>query len=162
MDAGNLPLITSAVAPVVMVSAAGLLFMGMQAKNLHLADRVRALMAEYRGLGGSPAQAERHDQIVGQLRLFAIRVRLSQRALELLYAAIVGFVLTSLLLAAAAWLGSPALTMAAAGIFVLGVGLLLTALIMEFREMRVGLETIGIEMQAALRAPAETRGGGER
>ncbi|HEV8673714.1 MAG TPA: DUF2721 domain-containing protein [Methylomirabilota bacterium] len=158
MDTPNLPLITSAVAPVVMVSAAGLLFMGMQTKNLHLADRVRALMVEYRGLGSSAAETERRDRIVQQLRLFEVRVRLSQRALELLYAAIVCFVLTSLLLAAGAWSTSEVLTVASAGIFVVGVGLLLTALIMEFREMRVGLKTIGIEMEPALRAPAE-RGG---
>ena len=39
MDAQNLEPLTSAVAPVVMVSAAGRLFNGVQANHLHLSDR---------------------------------------------------------------------------------------------------------------------------
>ena len=50
METQTFQVITSAVAPIVMVSAAGLLYTGVQAKNLHLADRLRALMCEYRTL----------------------------------------------------------------------------------------------------------------
>ena len=48
METSTVDVIATAVAPIVMVSAAGLLFIGVQTKNLHLADRARDLMREYR------------------------------------------------------------------------------------------------------------------
>jgi Flp pilus assembly protein TadB len=149
MEASSVPLITSAVAPVVMVSAAGLLFMGVQAKNLHLSDRIRSLTAEYRALAPTAGSDARRRQIAQQLHLFERRIRLSQHSLELLSIAIVCFVLTSLLLTAGAWLGG--LVGVVAGVFVLGVALLVAALVLEFMEMRVGLRTIAIEIDDALR-----------
>ncbi len=140
-------LITSAVAPVVMVSAAGLLFMGVQAKNMQLADRIRALAAEYRALAADAAGRARREQITRQLVLFERRIRLSQRALELLYLALVCFVLTSFLLAATPWLGGLARMAPEAVLFLLGVAFLLAALIAEYLEMRVGLQTIAIETE---------------
>ncbi len=151
MGPESLPPITTAVAPVVMVSAAGLLFIGVQSKNLHLADRIRALAAEYRALAPAPAAEDRRGQIADQLRLFEQRLRLSQRALELLYLAIICFVLTSFLLASTVWLGVLARTTVT--IFVLGVALLLMALVVQFLEMRVGLKTIQIEVDSVVRAP---------
>ena len=41
MELHSLQFIPSALAPVVMVSASGLLFNGIQAKHLHSADRLR-------------------------------------------------------------------------------------------------------------------------
>lgn len=150
MGAQNFEVITSAAAPIVMVSAAGLLFMGVQAKNLHLADRIRALMTEYRTLTSRPADERRRKQIREQIVLFNRRVHLSQRALELLYIAIVCFVLTSLLLAAAPWVSGLVMPAGTAGVFIAGVMFLLLALLLEYREMHVGLKTIAIEMEGAL------------
>jgi hypothetical protein len=136
--------LTSAVAPVVMVSAAGLLFMGVQAKNLHLADRIRALMSEYR----SPETTDpRRAQLMAQLRLFHRRIRLSQWALDMIYVAILCFVLTSLLLASALWFGPPVVPVIIVVIFALGVAVLVLALVLEFVEMSLALETIRIEMR---------------
>jgi hypothetical protein len=151
MGAQDLPVITSAVAPIVMVSAAGLLFMGMQAKNLHLADRIRALMAEYRTLTARPTDETRRTQILEQIVLFIQRIHLSQRALELLYIAIVCFVLTSLLLAAAPWVSGLVMSASTAGVFVTGVVFLLLALLLEYREMRIGLKTIALEVEGTLK-----------
>jgi hypothetical protein len=53
MKLQSLQFITSALAPVIMVSASGLLFSGIQAKHLHSADRMRALMTDYRSLGSA-------------------------------------------------------------------------------------------------------------
>jgi hypothetical protein len=50
-----------------MVSAAGLLFIGIQTKNLHLADRIRTLTGEYRQLAENSGSALRRDQLVRQL-----------------------------------------------------------------------------------------------
>jgi len=151
MGVQHVDLITSAVAPIVIVSAAGLLFMGVQTKNLHLSDRIRTLMAEYRALTPKPADEARRQQILQQVVLFNRRIRLSQRSLELLYIAIVCFVLTSLFLAAAPWVGRFFMPVGTAGVFVAGVVFLLLALLMEYREMHVGLKTIATELEPALK-----------
>ncbi len=137
-------------APVVLVSAAGLLFSGIQAKNLHLSDRIRALAAELR----NPATtAERRRQVTEQLPCFDRRIRLSQRALQVLQLAILCFVLTSLLLAAALWAGASALPPVAI-LFAAGVALLVAALVLEFVEMSLGLRTVDIELRDVARDTA--------
>ena len=139
---------TSAVAPIVLVSAAGLLFNGIQAKNLHLSDRIRALTAELRHPDLTP---DRQRQLLDQLPFFAKRLRLSQHALELLYIAILCFVVTSLLLASVVWVGPPAFPLLIALLFLAGVLLLIMALVLEFVEMWIGLKTIEIELRDTLR-----------
>jgi hypothetical protein len=150
MEPKTLEAITSAVAPVVMVSATGLLLLGFQTKNLHLADRIRTLTAEYRALGAGDEDRTRRAQLEEQLSLFDRRIRLNQRALELLYVAIVAFVLTSLMLAGTPWVPWAALPVVVAVFFVGGVTLLLLALVVEFLEMRTGLATIGTEIRGTL------------
>ncbi len=146
MDLQSTESLTSAVAPIVLVSAAGLLYNGIQAKNLHLADRLRALMAELR----NPATTlERRQQVLEQLPYFRKRIRYSQHALELLYLSILVFVVTSLLLASALWVGPLAPPVVIPLIFVAGVALLILALGLEFVEMWVGLKTVEIETRDA-------------
>lgn len=151
MELQSFQVITSALAPVVMVSASGLLFNGIQAKHLHSADRMRALMMEFRGLGDEPAHQERRTQIVGQLALFRRRIWLSQRALEFIYLAVFCFVITSLFLASETFMLSLVTPHITAAMFVLGVSFLLLALLFEFLELRAGLRTIGIEIAGALK-----------
>jgi ribosome recycling factor len=81
MGPQSVDILTTAVAPIVMVSAAGLLFNGVQAKNLHLSDRIRGLMVEVRNPATTP---DRRQQVVAQLAYFDRRMRLSQHALELI------------------------------------------------------------------------------
>ncbi len=138
------PTLTAAIAPIVLVSAAGLLFNGIQTKNLHLSDRIRSLTTELRNAAITPV---RRRQVTDQLPYFAQRIRLSQHALELLYIAILCFVGTSLLLASAFGVGSPVLPGVITGIFLLGVVLLIVALVLEFVEMWIGLKTIDIELR---------------
>ncbi len=146
MDLQSTESLTSAVAPIVLVSAAGLLYNGIQAKNLHLADRLRALMAELR----NPATTlDRRQQVLDQLPYFHRRIRYSQHALELLYLSILTFVVTSLLLASALWVGPLAPPVVIPLIFVAGVALLILALGLEFVEMWVGLKTVEIETRDA-------------
>jgi hypothetical protein len=148
METSTVDVIATAVAPIVMVSATGLLFIGVQTKNLHLADRVRDLMREYRAT--DPKDKERREAIRAQVVLFEKRIRLSQRALESLYGAIGFFVTTTFLLAVAPWIGQTAVpTPVTGGIFILGIASLLLALVLEFLEMRAGLSTIAIETRVA-------------
>jgi Protein of unknown function (DUF2721) len=158
LELQSLQVITSAIAPVVMVSATGLLFMGVQAKHLHLADRLRTLMTEYRSLGTDATYQERREQIVTQLGLFTKRIRLSLRALKLLYVAVFCFVMTSRFLVSEAFtaqLVTPAVTPM---MFVLGVTCLLVALLFEFLELRTGLKTILVETSDAVRPPGRLEG----
>ena len=141
MASDTVAALTSAVAPVVMVSAAGLLATGVQGKNLHLADRIRALMTEYRH---PDTTAPRRAQITAQLPLFYRRIRLSQWSLDMIYLAILCFIVTSLLLASQLWFGSPAVPVT---IFAVGVAVLVVALVLEFIEMWIALDTIRIEMR---------------
>ena len=146
MDSLSIQALTTAVAPIVLVSAAGLLYTGVQTKNLHLADRIRALTAELRNPAITPV---RRKQVQDQLPHFVRRIRLSQQSLELLYIAILCFVVTSLLLASALWVGPPALPIVITIVFVTGVLLLILALGLEFVEMWIGMKTIEIETRDA-------------
>ena len=67
METSTVEVIATAVAPIVMVSATGLLFIGVQTKNIHLADRVRDLMREYRE-AISCKDKERREYIHYQMR----------------------------------------------------------------------------------------------
>ena len=146
MEAATADVISTAVAPIVMVSAGGLLFIGIQTKNLHLADRIRDLTREHRAAGG-PDAAVRREAIRAQIALFEKRLRTSQHALESIYLAIFCFVATAMLLAAAPWLGRA--TMVGAGVvFTAGIVLVLAAIVLEFLEMRAGLETVAIELRS--------------
>jgi Protein of unknown function (DUF2721) len=158
MELQSLQVITSAIAPVVMVSATGLLFMGVQAKHLHLADRLRALMTEYRSLGTATTHQERREQIVAQLVLFTKRIRLSLRALKLLYVAVFCFVMTSLVLISESFMAQLVTPAVTPFIFILGVSCLLLALLFEFLELRTGLKTILIETSDAVPSPGRLEG----
>lgn len=138
-----------------MVSAAGLLFNGVQTKNLHLSDRIRGLVAELRN---PTTELDRRKQVISQLVLFDRRLRLNQRSLEMLYVAIVCFVVASLLLASSLWVGPPVLPIVITLIFVIGVALLVLALGLEFVEMWISLKTIEIELDGVVGA----RGAGRR
>ena len=153
MDTTNLSLITSALAPVVMVSAAGLLFSSIQTKNLHLADRIAhwsSSTGRWKPQRVGPRAGSRSQRNSGSSTgAFASASTL----LELLSLALLCFVVTSLFLVLAARLGAWMPTLVIAGIFVVGVALLSIALVVEFLEMRLGLRTIGIEIEGALDAP---------
>jgi len=146
MDSLGIQGLTTAVAPIVLVSAAGLLYTGVQTKSLRLADRIRALTAELR----NPATtADRRRQFRDQLPHFARRIRLSRQSLELLYIAMPCFVVTSLLLASTLWVGPAEFPIVITIVFVTGVLLLILALGLEFVEMWNGMKTIEIETRDA-------------
>src|SRR3989441_12524472 len=146
MEAATADATPTAVAPIVMVSAGGLMFTGIQTENLHLADRTRDLTRGPRAAGG-PDAAVRREAIRAQITLFEKRLRTSQHALESIYLAIFCFVATAMLLATAPWLGRA--TMVGAGaVFTLGIAFVLLAIVLEFLEMRAGLETMAIELRS--------------
>ncbi len=148
MDPQTLQSLTYVIAPIVMVQATGLLFNGLQTKGLHLSERIRTLAAELRNQATPP---DRREQVRDELALFHRRIRLTQRALQLIQIAIICFVMTSLLLAVGLWIGQLALTVATTTIFVAGVFVLVASLVLEFVEIWIGLRTLEIEMQGSSR-----------
>ena len=142
MASDTLATLTSAVAPVVMVSAAGIVLTGVQSLNLHLADRVRGLTAELRLVDTADA---RRAQIRQQIPLLYRRITLTQWAQNMLYAAIFCFMMTSMFLVSSLWIGLRMLPPVTTFMFAAGVAVFVVALVFQFLEVAIALRTIQIE-----------------
>ncbi len=146
---GLLQLITAAVTPVVMISTAATLILGINSKHQSMSDRLRILAAEFRQAETSDA---RRGVIRQQMRWFERRVHYSALAHRTLYLAIVVFLLTILTVvlapAGAVW------TPAAYVLFVGGTVLILTAVVFEFIELWWTNRTLQLEMSDVI-APTQ-------
>ena len=145
-----LQLITAAVTPVVMVSVAAVLILGINSKHQSIAERIRALSGEFRDAGTA---AVRKAGISQQMILLRRRVTYASAAQSLLYLAIALFLATVILIILSrtgiSW------TPVAFGIFLAGVFLMLAAVILEFQELRLSSRTLALEMQESL--PPQSR-----
>ncbi len=146
---GLLQLITAAVTPVVMISAAATLILGINSKHQSMADRLRVLASEFRQAHTSDV---RRASISQQMRIFERRIHYSATAHRILYLAIVVFLLTILTVvlapAGAVW------TPAAYVLFVGGTVLILAAVVFEFIELWWTNRTLQLEMSDVI-APAK-------
>ena len=91
-------LIQSMLAPGIMISACGLLVLGMNNKYSIVANRVRLLNEECRRLKAAETGQDRIDSINGQLKKFKIRVLLVRNAVLCYSIAVAMFILASLLI----------------------------------------------------------------
>lgn len=136
-----LQLITAAVTPVVMVSTTALLVVGVNTKHQSMSDRLRVLTSEFRAPGTKPA---RRASICRQTALFERRIAYIATGHRLLYAAIVLFLMTILLIVLSplkvAW------TPAAYALFLSGVVLMLTAVACELLELSYANRTLRAEI----------------
>src|SRR5439155_25099368 len=133
---------SAAVTPIVMISAAAALILGLNQKHNSLSERLRALMGEFRAPGTTP---ERRENLREQVALFQLRFRYVDRAMSWLYGAVACFVLTALLITLisherARW--DPA----AIGLFELGIVLMLGAVIEALLETRQTRRTLALEL----------------
>ncbi len=139
--AGLLQLITSAVTPVVMLSAAAALILGVNQKHSSLSDRLRTLAADFRRAETSP---ERRLVIQAQVRLLDRRFRWTSLAHVWLHGSVAAFGLMVLVLTITPrtrfW------NHVALGLFVLGDGLVLIAVLAEILELRLARETLEMEV----------------
>ena len=94
MNANPLQQIAAAVTPAVMVSACGLVALGLDNQTARMAMRLRELAHEWREL---PEDAVRRGMLAAQVRVLDRRHGLYSRALLLNYGALFAFVVTSLL-----------------------------------------------------------------
>jgi hypothetical protein len=132
--------IAAAVTPAVMVSACGLIALGLDNQISRMANRVRELVREDRTEG---IPAARRDAIAAQVAVLDRRHALYFRALILDYAALFAFVVTSLLWLAPAFVAIPAELPLA--VFALGVLMLAAMAVFVIAAIYLARTTIQAE-----------------
>ena len=137
--------IAAAVTPVVMISANAILVSSIGSKHQAMADRLRALTAEWRQPGTTP---ERRQSIRRQMLIFEQRLTWIARSHILLYVAIACFILVVILIA----LSTARQTWSAVSLPLLISGVLLTfvAIVLELIDLSKARDTLRIESRDIL------------
>jgi len=144
--ADPLRIVTTAVTPVVMVSATAILVSGVNARYLAVSDRIRTLAHEYRT---DDITAERRVNIQQQMLVFHHRLELVSWASRILYVALCCFIAVALLICLSTW--RQMLTIVTLPIFGLGVTMVGTAVILQLLEVHASLKTIALEAAEVMR-----------
>lgn len=144
-------LVQAIVTPAVLISAAGLLILGVGNRYGRILDRIRAVNREI---------AEATDGVLrGELRedrdLFALRARRILLALTLLHSAVLCFVFESLLLGIVSFASPPWLVGLSDGVVLFGILLFGTASVTLVSEARIAFETVKRETTRVDRVPGK-------
>ncbi len=142
---GYLQIISAAVTPVVMISAAAALIIGINQKHAAVAEALRTLTNEFRDEDTSD---ERKSDIQGQVPLFMQRLQYTATAHRWLYASEVCFVATVLVIILG--LHHAIADIVAIVLFVIGVVPMLGAVAAEVLELRLADQTIRREVTDVL------------
>lgn len=132
-------ILTAMLAPALLMAATASLLVSANARLARVVDRLRSLIVEWKH--DAPDQEFRHDQI----RRHRQRAHLVLRACRMLYAALGGFVGTSLSLAVDAFLGFR-LGALPTVLAVIGVLLLLFASFWLWREVTLSVKSFDLEL----------------
>lgn len=132
-------ILTAMLAPALLMAATASLLVSANARLARVVDRLRSLIVEWKH--DAPDQEFRHDQI----RRHRQRAHLVLRACRMLYAALGGFVGTSLSLAVDAFLGFR-LGAVPTVLAVIGVLLLLFASFWLWREVTLSVKSFDLEL----------------
>ena len=141
-----LRIVTTAVTPVVMVSATAVLLSGVNARYLAVSDRMRKLAAEYREVGLTPA---RRENIQRQMLVFERRMELVSWSSRILYVAICCFIVVALLICLSTW--RHMLTLVTLPIFSVGIAMVGTAVVLQLLEVQASRRTLSLEAAEVLR-----------
>jgi TRAP-type C4-dicarboxylate transport system permease small subunit len=135
-----LQIVTTAVAPVVMVSATAILISGVNTRYISISDRVRNLAHEYRS---DSVTAVRKLNIQLQLDAFQYRMKLVSWAARLLYAAVLCYLSITMLIC----LGTlrSTITGVTLPVFIVGVALVGIAIVLQFLEIQASHRTLDLE-----------------
>lgn len=147
--------VAAAVTPAVMVSACGLVALGLDNQTARMAMRLRELTHEWRGL---PEPSARRAVLVSQVAVLDRRHGLYSWALLLVYGALFAFVVTSLLSLATAFWPIPAELPVVT--FGLGVAMLAGMAVFVIAAVRLARRTIRAEVAEILRGGRGGPGGG--
>ena len=140
MDLSSIRLIGTAVTPAVMVSACGILATGLDNQIGRMTARTREMLREWRSL---PEGHSRRAMLRQEVAILDRRHVLLARALMLAYAALLAFVLTSLLYLMQGHLSIPSGAPVVA--FSLGVALLGGIAVFALASLRLGRRAILLE-----------------
>lgn len=154
--------IAGAVTPAVMVSACGLVALGLDNQISRMANRLRELVREHRSPDATPT---RRAAVVRQVAVLDRRHGLYHRALILNYSALFAFVVTSLLWLATAFASIPPELPVI--VFALGVLMLAAMAVLVIASIHLARNTIQDEAGEVLRertggVPAEPARAGSR
>jgi hypothetical protein len=142
--------IAAAVTPAVMVSACGLIALGLDNQIARMGLRLRDLVREHRTAGASRA---RRALVARQVAVLDRRHGLYTRALLLNYGALFAFVVTSLM-----WLGQPSLRIPSelpVALFALGVLMLAAMAVFVIAAIYLARTTIQAEASEVLHGSPE-------
>ena len=140
---GHYAILTSMLAPALLMAATASLLVSANARLARVVDRLRGLIIAWEY--DAPDRAERDVQIQRHRR----RAQLVLRACQMLYAALGGFVVTSLSLAVDAFLGFR-LGVIPTVLAVIGVGFLLLASLAMGREVSLSVRSFDEELDQEL------------
>lgn len=139
-------IIQAMLAPAVMVSACGLLLLGMNNKYSLVIDRIRALHLEKRVHADTLTPARR-ENIDAQLKAFRKRVGMVRNAVVGYTIAVGCFILTSLGIGIQQWLAAPSLTFVAVVFFLIGMIAIFAGALFACIDAWTGYQVIMIEME---------------
>jgi uncharacterized protein DUF2721 len=143
-----LKLISTAVTPVVMVSATAILISGVTSRYESISNRVRAIASEYRDRATS---VERQANIRRQMIVFHRRLHLISWAARVLYAAVGCFTAIALLISSS--VSQRILLGATLGTFLIGLMLVALGIVLQLLELQQSNRTIDIESADVLNGP---------
>jgi|GEM_PF-5437736 len=108
---------------------------------MSIADKMRSLAQEYRGVGTNPA---RRRVIARQMEIFRTRISLVAWAVRVLYAAVACFIIMAMVISATLW--HQMLENITLPLFGLGISLILTAIACQLLELHLSNRTIALEI----------------
>jgi hypothetical protein len=142
-------IIQAMLAPGIMISACGLLLLGMNNKYSLVVNRIRVLNIEFRGLQDESSQ--RHESILTQLPLLIQRMRIIRNAVWLYTIAIAFFIFSILSIGLFLMIQETSImNYISFGLFILALISLLIGVIHAAREVRLGYDILSIETKNIL------------
>jgi hypothetical protein len=140
-----LQIIATAVTPVVMVSATAILAGGVNSRYISISDRIRMLSAEFR----NPQTTEARRAIISQqMPIFVRRINLVSWSIRMCYTAVACFVVMALVITATAF--RQMLVSVTVPMFILGIGFVIAAIVLQLLELKASNSTILLEVKDIL------------
>ena len=138
-------IIQAMLAPAIMISACGLLLLGMNNKYSLVINRIRSLNLEYRGLDQN--NEKRRNCIHTQLPHLENRMRMIKNTVWLYTVGIALFIFTILTIGLFIFTGNELLSDLSMGFFVLGMLSVLIGVFYAANEVRLGYRIMQIELE---------------
>jgi len=148
-----LRIVTTAVTPVVMVSATAILISGVNARYISISDRMRALAREYRT---EHLTLPRRENIHSQMAVFTKRMVLVEWAARTLYVAVGSFLVMALLISLS--VRHAIFELVTLPIFVLGLWLVILAIVLQSFELKYSGRTLRLEASEVMNNAADAAG----